>query len=122
MGCDGLAHFRFWFWFLHFIVLFPFVLLCCLFCSFPGGSIALSEPVYVTARLQCGNGWGPRNTVLVNVLPASGNSTCVMCKNVIFTEFSYHPDKNDSHFIELKNIGQTPIVMTGATIKGTVFF
>lgn len=71
----------------------------------------------INARLQCGNGWGPINTVQINVLPST-KDTCVMCKNLIFTEFSYNPDSNESSFVEIKNIGSKPLLMTGATIRG----
>jgi hypothetical protein len=49
--------------------------------------------------------------------------TCEMCNNIIATEIHYNPYKVEtfrtssdlSCFVEIKNIGSTPINMNGAT-------
>jgi hypothetical protein len=43
-----------------------------------------------------------------------------MCKSIIFTEVSYKPNQdisNKSQFIEFKNIGTLPVLLTGAILK-----
>jgi hypothetical protein len=81
-----------------------------------GGSITLTTTTKVTARIKSKTeGWGPINDVLIYV---GDKKVCLMCKSIIFTEVSFHPDQNKSHFVEIKNIGKKPILMTGATIKG----
>jgi hypothetical protein len=52
-----------------------------------------------------------------------GSKACLLCQNIIFTEIHYHPVKdNYGHFVEIKNVGNVSVVMTGATIKGMSTF
>lgn len=88
-------------------------------------SIVLTDTTKFKARQRTAGGvWGALEEIIVNVKKTAG---CVLCGNIIITELNYHhkvldipgelKDKTpDASFMEFKNIGNTPIVMTGATI------
>jgi len=84
---------------------------------------SLQQTQKITGRIRYSDGtWGPVDSLTVSIGTLTNNQpTCLLCGNIIFTEVHYHPLKNvqnKSHFIEVKNIGNTPLVMTGATIRG----
>jgi hypothetical protein len=80
------------------------------------------RPTLFTVRVrQNGATWGVLDTISVFAREVSGTvNTCVMCGKVIFTEINYNHGKaanNQSEFVEVKNIGTVPVVMTGAVIS-----
>jgi hypothetical protein len=79
--------------------------------------LKLTSTTVIKARvLANNNAWSPLNSVTINVNLSAG---CVLCGSLIISEFSYHPKRipgansPESSFVELRNVGKAPIVLTG---------
>jgi len=83
--------------------------------------VKVQETTRIYARAFKENVWGVMDTILVPV--QNKKTKCPLCTNVIITEVMYHPPKPDTriHFIEFKNVGTKPMVMTGAYLKGVSY-
>jgi len=87
--------------------------------------ITVQQTTKFTTRLRRDDGlWGVIDSVTIKV-----NGPCKLCKKVIFTEINYHPNKflpenfkHKSHFIELKNIGQETVSLTGSYLSINGFY
>jgi len=88
--------------------------------------IILTDTTLIKARQIKTTGlaitWGPIDQIIVNV-----NRGCVLCGKLLITEVHYHHKKDvilgngsspDGSFIEIKNIGNSPVVLTGSRIEG----
>ena len=83
------------------------------------GSINLTEPVVVSARVQDGGSWSALTSAAfyVGTEPASS-------ENLVISELNYHPlgDVDGEQFIELLNVGNLPLDLRGVKFIDGVGF